>query len=98
VAAPALRLVIKYQSGLRAALKKMQQLDNFVVKPAKGSGGKGILVIERRRGDVFIKPSGEALSLDDVYRHMSNVLAGLYSLGGQPDTVLIEDLVVCEPK
>jgi alpha-L-glutamate ligase-like protein len=33
------------------------------------------------------------LNLADIRRHMSNCLAGLYSLAGTPDIVLIEDLI-----
>ncbi len=32
--------------------------DSFVIKPARGSGGKGILVIVAREGNYFLKPSG----------------------------------------
>lgn len=69
----------------------------FAVKPAKGSGGKGILVITSRREDRFIKGSGLDLGLDDLRRHASNVLSGLFSLGGSPDLALIEDLIHPDP-
>ena len=65
----------------------------FVIKPAKGSGGKGILVIEKVEDNAFIKPSGTKLSLTDVERHVSNILSGLYSLGGSPDVAVIETLI-----
>ena len=65
----------------------------FVIKPAKGSGGKGILVIEGVEGDQFIKPSGSRLGLEDLHRHVSNILSGLYSLGGTPDVAMIEGLI-----
>ena len=65
----------------------------FVIKPAKGSGGKGILVIEAVEGDQFLKPSGSRLGLEDLHRHVSNILSGLYSLGGTPDVAMIEGLI-----
>ncbi|MCW1883175.1 alpha-L-glutamate ligase-like protein [Luteolibacter flavescens] len=64
--------------------------DSFVIKPARGSGGKGVLVIVAREGDWFIKPSGSRLSLDEIRHHCSNILAGLFSLGGKRDVGLIE--------
>ncbi|WP_447553024.1 alpha-L-glutamate ligase-like protein [Vreelandella sp. EE22] len=67
--------------------------DGFVIKPAKGSGGKGILVIEKVEDNAFIKPSGARLALADVERHVSNILSGLYSLGGSPDVAVIETLI-----
>jgi alpha-L-glutamate ligase-like protein len=63
---------------------------DFVVKPAHGSGGKGILVITERRRDMFIKGDGHALSAAEVRHHIENVLGGVYSLGGQPDQAIIE--------
>jgi len=72
--------------------------DGFAIKPAKGSGGKGILVITGREGDDFVKPSGARVSLEEMERHLSNILAGLYSLGGAPDVAVIEDLVRCDPR
>jgi len=64
--------------------------DSFVIKPARGSGGKGILVIVAREGDSFLKPSGARLTLDEIRHHCSNILAGLFSLGGRRDVALIE--------
>lgn len=70
----------------------------FVIKPAKGSGGKGILVIERREGEAYIKPSGTAIARRDLERHVSNILSGLYSLGGSPDVALVESLIDFDPR
>ena len=64
--------------------------DSFVIKPACGSGGRGVLVIDRREGGNFFKPSGAALSGGDLRRHVSNILGGLYSLGGRRDVALAE--------
>ena len=65
----------------------------FVIKPAKGSGGKGILVITARQGDSYQKSSGQLISHAELCRHVSNVLSGLFSLSGTPDIAMIEDLV-----
>ncbi|WP_210395694.1 alpha-L-glutamate ligase-like protein [Motiliproteus sediminis] len=69
----------------------------FVIKPARGSAGKGILVITRREGNDFYKASGSKLSLQDLKRDISNILSGLYSLGGKPDVALIESLIQFDP-
>ena len=71
----------------------LQGHDQFVIKPARGSAGKGILVITRRDGELFYKPSGASLTLADIKRDISNTLSGLYSLGGKPDTALLEALI-----
>jgi alpha-L-glutamate ligase-like protein len=63
---------------------------SFVIKPTRGSGGRGVLVIDAREDGKFIKPSGVSLTRGDVRHHLANVLAGLFSLGGQRDNALIE--------
>ncbi|HID92668.1 MAG TPA: alpha-L-glutamate ligase-like protein, partial [bacterium (Candidatus Stahlbacteria)] len=97
IAVPKLLATIERQSQLRKLKDILEGLDKFVVKPAQGSGGKGILVIVQREGDTFIKPSGQRLELRDVHRDISNILSGLYSLGGKPDVAMIEALVEFDP-
>jgi alpha-L-glutamate ligase-like protein len=70
--------------------KLLADRPSFVVKPARGSGGKGVLVIDGREKGSFIKPSGSALTGDEVRHHVANILAGLFSLGGQRDCALVE--------
>ena len=62
----------------------------FVIKPTRGSGGKGIMVIDKKIGKNYIKPSGAEVTPADVKNHVSNILAGLFSLGGKRDYALIE--------
>ena len=95
VPTPNLQFVVSKQHQIRYIEQQLGLRDSFVLKPAKGSGGKGILVITQRKDGQFIKSSGERLNIADIRRHMSNCLAGLYSLGGTPDVVIIEDLVAC---
>ena len=71
--------------------------DGFAIKPAKGSGGKGILVIATRREEFFLKANGTELTTDDIERHASNILSGLFSLGGTPDVAVIEELIKPDP-
>lgn len=94
---PNLICEIRQQSEIRHLLDHLDGHNGFAVKPAKGSGGKGILVITHREGDVFYKSSGAAVSAEDLQRHVSNILSGLYSLGGSADVTLIEDLIHVAP-
>lgn len=97
IAVPKLLASIEFQSQLRHLKDTLADLEGFVVKPAKGSGGKGILVIVRREGDYFFKPNGQRLEISDIHRDISNILSGLYSLGGKPDIAMIEQLVEFDP-
>ncbi|MAT92179.1 MAG: alpha-L-glutamate ligase-like protein [Halioglobus sp.] len=93
VATPRLRFVVREQHEIGRIEQQLVDMESFVLKPAKGSGGKGILVITGRDGDRYLKSSGVAVGIEDICRHMSNILAGLYSLGGSPDVGIIEDLI-----
>ncbi|MDR5865802.1 alpha-L-glutamate ligase-like protein [Halomonas koreensis] len=93
ITTPDLIGTVTTQFGVKHLHEMLAAHGGFVIKPAKGSGGKGILVIERREGDRFVKPSGAHLSLEDVERHVSNILSGLYSLGGSPDVAVVEALI-----
>lgn len=70
--------------------KTLENFGAFVIKPTRGSGGKGVLVIDGRDGKYYLKPSGSPLTGDEIRHHLSNILAGLFSLGGQRDRALVE--------
>lgn len=96
VTVPDLLGVVRTQHEIEIISRTLEPFERFVIKPAQGSGGRGILVVTGRTGDKFLKSSGETLALRDVKRHLSNILSGLNSLGGRTDVALIEDLVVCD--
>jgi len=72
---------------LEATLKNHE---SFVIKPARGSGGRGVIVIDGREDGKYFKPSGSALSGAELRHHVSNILGGLYSLSGQRDVAIVE--------
>lgn len=94
---PELLGVIESPAQLKTLPALLADLQCFVVKPARGSGGKGILVVSQRDGEQFYKPSGALLSNANIRHYVSNILSGVYSLGGKPDVALIETLVHGDP-
>jgi alpha-L-glutamate ligase-like protein len=73
----------------------ISRYESFVVKPARGSGGKGVLVIQGRSGDAFLKGSGTSMTAEEVRFHAANIQGGLFSLGGQRDAAMVEQYVSC---
>ncbi|NWA27610.1 alpha-L-glutamate ligase-like protein [Pseudomonas gingeri] len=63
---------------------------DFVVKPAQGAGGDGILVIADRFEGHYRSISGRLISHGEIEHQISSILTGLYSLGGHRDRALIE--------
>ena len=90
---PRLIGVIKYQYQVKDFIYIVKDCPQFVIKPAHGSGGKGVLVIKHWDDDCFVTASEKVLTFKDVYQHISNTLSGLFSLGGQYDVAVIEEMV-----
>jgi len=97
VKTPKLLQVVRQQHEISHFREMAEDLAGFAIKPAKGSGGKGITVITGRDGDDFIKASGARISVAMLERHLTNILAGLYSLAGTPDVAIVENLVQSSP-
>ncbi len=89
---PKLIGVISNQAEVKHIHEMVKDWPGFVIKPARGSGGKGILVVTSHQG-VYTKPSGSNMNKEDVERHISNALAGLFSLGGKNDVAVVENLI-----
>lgn len=97
IAVPELYGVVRTEHAIRALSDTLGDKTSFVVKPAHGSGGNGILVIKDRKPRGFIKASGTMISEAEVGHHMSNILSGMFSLGGMPDQAMVEYCVEFDP-
>lgn len=89
---PELYGVISSHREVRDLPRMLEGHRDFVVKPAQGSGGDGILVVSARVKDrnVYRLVDGTILGTDDIEHHLSNIISGQYSLGGHRDVALVE--------
>lgn len=90
IAVPELYGVIEIEHDITNLPDIVSEHRDFVVKPAHGSGGNGIYVIIGRINDRYQHNNGSLLTKEELKYHISNILSGMYSLGGQPDQALIE--------
>lgn len=92
VPAPELYGVISSYRETRSLPKIVASHRDFVVKPAHGSGGDGILVVSARVKDrnIYRLVDGTVMAEDDMEHHLANILSGQYSLGGLRDVALVE--------
>ena len=67
--------------------------DGFVIKPSSGHGGSGVLVIDRKIGGRFYKPSGKHLESEIIRRHAERITEGVFTRGME-DSVLVEERLV----
>ena len=97
VPTPAIHGVIPAHSALRHLPRILARLDDFVIKPNRGAGGRGILVVTGRSGEGWVRHNGEPVGWQDVRQHVSSVVSGLYSLGDRPDEALVQQRVRLHP-
>jgi alpha-L-glutamate ligase-like protein len=97
LAVPELYGVIERAVDVRNFRDMVSAHEEFVVKPAQGSGGDGIVVVKGRVADYYRKASGDVISEPDMRFHLQNTLGGVFSLGGLPDKILIEYCVRFDP-
>lgn len=97
IAVPELYYLVEHEHQIADLETVLNQYQDFVVKPAHGSGGEGIVVISGRRGNRYQKVNGTFMYQDELNHHVSNILSGMYSLGGHPDQALIEYRVEFDP-
>jgi alpha-L-glutamate ligase-like protein len=100
MAVPELYGMITNQGEVRNFTDIVGDRNSFVVKPAQGSGGDGILVVtgrSSRKRDSFRLASGVLISTSEIFHHISNIVSGQYSLSGNPDKALIEYCVHFDP-
>ena len=94
---PSLYRVIEHHGDIGGLEEAFRNLHEFVVKPARGSGGSGIVLVVGTAAEGFITKNGQIISWVDLRYHLSDILSGIYSLEGLEDQVLVEALVHPDP-
>ena len=94
---PKLYAVIDSEQQVPHIETLLDKYDDFVIKPAHGAGGDGIMVITDKVKGHYRKSSGALITTDDIEYHLSCTLSGADSLGGHPDKALIEHRVNVDP-
>ncbi len=97
IAVPELYAVIEIEHQIATLPEVLAPYEEFVVKPAHGSGGEGIWVVSGKVNGRYRRSSGILADEIDLQYHISNILSGMYSLGGLPDCALIEYRVDFDP-
>ena len=90
---PPLYHVIERHGDMARLEEMLRDYQDFVIKPARGAGGSGIVLVTGRTEGGFIKQSGEVIPMKDLAYHISDILSGIYSLEGLEDRAFLEALV-----
>lgn len=97
IAVPELYGVVEIEHQIEELDTLLAVHSDFVIKPAQGSGGDGVLVVAARAREMYRLASGTIMDRAAVGYYVSNILSGLFSLGGHPDKALIEYRVRFDP-
>ncbi len=97
IAVPQLYAQIDTEHQIKKIDQILEPFTDFVIKPAHGSGGDGILVITGKVGNRYRQINGKLLSHQELSYHLSRLLSGAYSLGGNHDYAIIERRVIVDP-
>lgn len=89
IAVPKLLAVARSQLEARRLLDQLAGESAFVLKPARGAMGNGILVLEHREGRLW--RGARAYAREDLAYHAAGIISGLYSLAGHADEAMVEE-------
>ena len=90
ISCPVTYAVIDSIGKIGQSWKSASEWNELVIKPAKGSGGKGIMILKKKEGQWF--SAGKPISDQGIYTHIANVIFGIYSFGDS-DVALVEEYV-----
>lgn len=73
---------------------ELSQYSSLVIKPAKGSGGGGILVLKKNEDEWF--QGSKKIPETTIFFHIANILFGVFSFG-DADKCIIEECITPHP-
>ena len=94
---PKLYSVIKFNYQLKTLGDLLDTYQKVAIKPAHGSGGKGIMVLKGKVGKLYRKPNDELVDLNTIKHYISNILSGMYSISGLTDKAFLEYGIQFDP-
>ena len=92
VPVPKTYLVYRYFFDLRDIKADLAPYPDFVIKPAHGSQGNGIVVIDRPDEKGWRTVGGRLYTVEEMKKHLSDIIFGIYSFD-LSDQVLVEERV-----
>jgi alpha-L-glutamate ligase-like protein len=85
------------QRELDLFTREVERRTEFALKPARGAGGEGVVVIAGRTHDRLVKASGGQLRIGDLVAHAADIIAGAFSLSQARDEAILEHRLAPEP-
>lgn len=90
-------MVYRTQRDIARVAEQSQAWDEFVIKPAQGAGGEGVLIVTGKSAGGFVLSNEQRMSARELESHLSDILGGVFSLNQRYDEALIERRVRVHP-
>ena len=92
---PELLAVARTHREAQGLVERVREFPSFVVKPARGAMGNGILVLEWSKG--VLHRGRRRFDEADLVYHAAGIVSGLYSLAGHTDVAVVEERLTIDP-
>lgn len=89
--------VYRLQRDITRFTMEAQDWKEFVIKPAQGAGGEGVVIVTGRQESAFVTLDGRHLQARDLESHLSDVLGGVFSLNQRYDEAFVERRLRAHP-
>ncbi len=80
---------------IKCLWESCEKYNALAIKPANGFGGDGIKILKKDKHGHWMC-SGNRISKNDIFRHITSILSGLFSMSSD-DSCLIEECIIPHP-
>lgn len=70
---------------------------DLVMKPARGLGGGGVLILHNNKDGTWQTPAGNRFTVKDLSSHALDILYGVYSIDNTTDALIVEQRIRPHP-
>jgi alpha-L-glutamate ligase-like protein len=67
---------------------------SFVIKPAHGYGGGGIILVKKWNGEAGVNEDNQQITKHDLESHIFDIIMGMFSLSSLADKAFIEERII----
>ena len=86
-----------FQPDIKQFATQAEAWDEFVIKPAQGTGGSGVIVVTGRQEQGFMTLGEGVVSARVLESHLSDMLNGVFSLNHRYDEAFVERRLRAHP-
>jgi alpha-L-glutamate ligase-like protein len=94
---PRIYSIVETHGDIAGLREKLREHGEFALKPARGAGGSGIVLVLDSTENGYVTQSGNIISFDDFSYHIAEILSGIFSLSGLEDVAIVEALIHPDP-